>query len=173
MSTAACLYSILCIDFFPRIPPPQFFLNFSLSLNKFLKFWQWTSNYLLSSGLKEVKAKAVAVFLWTSYPSLALPLIKPYGTSFFLQRAGKHITNSIGSTSCAMITSWAYLDSINWVICLSPYLRAYGFLPSSFLFSILFSAYLANLCFFSALDSGIYFFNVLIKVLVWAASRTV
>jgi len=53
----------------------------------------------LSSGLKAVKATAVAVFLWTSFPRAAFPLTKANGTSFFLQRVGKQITSSIGSTS--------------------------------------------------------------------------
>jgi len=134
-SRAACLTSILWFDFCPKIPPPHVFLNFSLSLNNVLKFWINVSNCLLSSGLKSVKATAVAVFLWTRDPSLAFPLIKAYGISFFLQRAGKQITSSIGSTSWAITTSFADLDSINWVMWLSPYLIANGFLLSSFLFS--------------------------------------
>lgn len=44
-----------------------------------------------------------------------------------LQRAGSHTTNSIGSTSCAMTTSLAFLFSTRVVMCLRPYLSMKGF----------------------------------------------
>lgn len=49
-------------------------------------------NEVWSSFLTSVKARTVAVFLWTTCPSRALPLTMQYGTSIFRQRAGSQIT---------------------------------------------------------------------------------
>jgi len=75
----------------------------------------------------------VAVFWWTSFPSLALPLMKQNGISYFLNKAGNHKTVSIGSISWAITTNLAFFSSTKWVTWLSPNFKtAGGFFLSSF-----------------------------------------
>src|SRR6266536_579798 len=97
-----------------------------------------------------------------------------YGTPIFRQRAGRKITNSIGSTSLGMRTKEAFLFSIRPTTWLRPYLTAYGFLLTSsfFLPSLIAVASFNRRSFFSVLLSGRY---LLRSLKAWAAvlrSRT-
>jgi len=72
------------------------------------------------------------------------------------------MTSSIGSTSLAIITSLAYLFSINVVTWFKPNLSNFGFAASfPFLLSTFSYAFYNNLVFFSFLVSGLYFFKSL------------
>merc|ERR1719296_636238 len=70
-------------------PPPQTLLSLSLSLNWVLNCLERASRSARSSFLTSVTGTQVAVFMWQSFPRLALPLMKQKETPFFLQRAGR------------------------------------------------------------------------------------
>merc|ERR1740139_614476 len=82
-----------------------------------------------SSTFTAVRATQVAVFMWTNLPRLAFPRTKQYGTSNLRQRVGRKTIISMGSTSWAMTTSWAFLDSTNSVTWLRPNLMWLGLSP--------------------------------------------
>merc|ERR1712072_549164 len=73
----------------------------------------------------------VAVFMPTTAPRRALLLTMQYGIFMLLHRLGSHTTTSIGSTSCAMITSFAFFSSTSDVTWLMPILTAIGFLAAA------------------------------------------
>lgn len=135
------LLAIMCWFLIPMIPPVESFLSAWLSLYWALKFfWRVLKSYK-SSFLTSVKATQVAVFVWTSFPSLAFDFTIQNGTSFFLQRAGKKANSSIGSTSWAITTSLALHSSTREVIWLRPNLRCTGLAPTC---TSLFPAFLTS-----------------------------
>ena len=99
----------------------------------------------------------MAVFLPTIEPKRDLDLTMQYGMSTLRHTAGSQMTSSIGSTSCAMTTSCAFLSSQSLVMWLRPYLTYRGFfLASSPSPPALASAAAAMRSFFSCLPSGLY-----------------
>merc|ERR1712072_936096 len=94
-----------------------------LASAKVMRLWR----SLRFSGFTSVIARQVAVFLPTTAPRRALLFTMQYGTPRDLQRLGSHTMTSMGSTSCAMTTSFAFFSSIRVVTWLSPILTAVGF----------------------------------------------
>jgi len=158
LARAASLLANMLRVLAPMIPPPQCLCSSSaLAMKPDLMVETREESWALSSAPTSVMARAVAVFLWTTVPSLALPLTIQYGTPIFLQRAGSQRTISIGSTSSAITTSWAFLASTKAVMWLIPYLTTTGFLPwSTLLPSAAELATAARRSFFSFLVSGLY-----------------
>merc|ERR1719474_2350278 len=90
-------------------------------------------------------------------PSLDLFLTIQYGTPIFLQRAGRNITSSMGSTSLAMTTSWAFFFSIRVVTVLTPWRTTGALLLGASSFPSALAAALAlSLSFLACLVSGRY-----------------
>merc|ERR1740129_1104801 len=145
------------------IPPPHRVLA---SLKAALKDSHKTSNSFWSSFLTVVMHAAVQVFFPTNCPSLALDLTMQYGMSFFLHKAGNQQINSTGSTSCAMMTNLAFLDSTNSVTWLIPNLMTAGAL-----FSVSFFPAMSLIrCAFCALVSGANFFTKRANCVYWVLS---
>merc|ERR1712020_242413 len=112
---------ILAEDLFPRDDPPQCFL---ISSARSLKLVLTVSTSLFkdprSAESTSVIAKQVVVFLRTTRPMRALFFTMQYGTPIFRQRAGRNKTSSIGSTSLAMTTSFAFFFSTSVVTVFTP-----------------------------------------------------
>merc|ERR1719328_243096 len=90
-------------------------------------------------------------------PSLDLFLTMQYGTPIFLQRAGRNLTSSMGSTSLAMTTSCAFFFSIRVVTVLTPWrTTAARFVGASSLPAALAAARSLSLSFLACLVSGLY-----------------
>merc|ERR1740139_74796 len=111
-----------------------------------------------SSTFTAVRATQVAVFMWTNLPRLAFPRTKQKGTSNLRQRVGRKTIISMGSTSWAMTTSWAFLDSTSSVTWLRPNLMWLGLSPLS---ADLSAAISARRAFFSTRVSGMYLPRIL------------
>merc|ERR1719308_139380 len=95
-------------------------------------------------------------------PSLDLFLTMQYGTPIFLQRAGRHITSSMGSTSLAITTSWAFFFSTRVTTVLTPCLATGARLVgASSLPWALAAALCFSLSFLASLVSGLYLSNSL------------
>mmetsp|Transcript_16059 Transcript_16059/g.41632 ORF Transcript_16059/g.41632 Transcript_16059/m.41632 type:complete len:232 (-) Transcript_16059:44-739(-) len=120
----------LCTVLAPMMPPPHRRLS---SLKRSLKLTRIDSLSLLKAAWSSlrisVKASAVAVFLFTTWPRRALDLTMQYGTPILRQRAGRKMTTSMGSTSWAITTSCAFFSSISHVMWLIPYLTVMGLGP--------------------------------------------
>merc|ERR1719382_1131858 len=93
-----------------------------------------------------------------------------YGTSFFRQSAGSQQTISMGSTSCAMTTSFAALFSISVVTWFSPYLMTVGFFAFTSPPSFFACAISMSLAFLASLVSGWYFFRRRSRDTAWFLS---
>merc|ERR1719428_284986 len=93
-----------------------------------------------------------------------------YGTSFLRQSVGNQQTSSMGSTSCAMTTSFACFSSTKVVTWLRPNLTTCGFLVLASWPSFFCCAISINLFFFASLVSGAYFFNNLNTEAAWFLS---
>merc|ERR1719285_1657986 len=90
-------------------------------------------------------------------PSLDLFLTMQYGTPIFLQRAGRNITSSMGATSLAMTTSWAFFFSIRVVTVLTPWrTTAARLVGASSLPAALAAARSLSLSFLACFVSGLY-----------------
>mmetsp|Transcript_9782 Transcript_9782/g.26412 ORF Transcript_9782/g.26412 Transcript_9782/m.26412 type:complete len:202 (-) Transcript_9782:179-784(-) len=152
------------------MPPPQRLRTSALSLNCALKLSASLSSSALSSCRTVVRATHDAAFLCTNIPSRPLPLMMQYGTSFFLQRAGNQQTISMGSTSCAMTTSFAVLFSIRVVTWLRPYLITCGFLVFTSWPSFFCCAISISLFFLASPVSGVYFLSNRNSVAAWFLS---
>merc|ERR1719321_73387 len=109
-------------------------------------------------------------FLCTSWPRRPLPLMMQYGTSFLRHRAGSQHTISIGSTSCAMTTSFAVLFSTNVVTWLRPYFRTTGFLLFTSPPAFFCSAASIKRAFLASRVSGVYFLQSLSTWAAWFLS---
>merc|ERR1719153_2209080 len=95
-------------------------------------------------------------------PRPDLLLIIQKGTPIFLHRAGKYRTNSMGSTSLAMATSWAFFFSIIGTTLWIPLARvSFLLVGSSGLPSALAIARAISLSFLAVGDSGLYLSNSL------------
>jgi len=74
----------------------------------------------------------------------------------------KQIQTSIGSTSCAITTSWAFFCSTNFVTQLLPWRKTFGlFVGASSFFATFASARARSLAFFAYAVSGRYFSKIL------------
>ena len=109
----------------------------------------------LCAEVTSVMQSAVAVFLCTTVPRRDLLFTMAHGTPIFLQSAGSHRTSSMGSTSWAMTTSFAFFASTSAVTWLIPNLTTVGFGPCSTLSPpAAFSASKAIRVFLAAVVSG-------------------
>merc|ERR1712096_163721 len=113
----------------------------------------WRS--FLSAAFTSVMARHVAVFLPTTAPRRALDLTMQYGIPRALHRLGSQQTTSIGSTSCAMTTSWAFFSSTRDVTWLMPILTATGRLAAALPPAATVSAWVLRRSFFSVRVSGL------------------
>merc|ERR1719240_1928782 len=118
------------MDLTPMMPPPHLRCISAFSLNCRLKLLASVSSVFWSSLPTDVIARHDAVFLCTNLPSRDLPFTMQYGMFFLRHSVGSQHTSSIGSTSCAMITSLALLSSTSWVTWFRPYLITAGALDS-------------------------------------------
>jgi len=94
LATRASYCLTLWTVFIPIIPPPHFLLIASCRLLKLVLMDSVSlPNAETSAGRTSVTATQVAVFLWTTAPSLDLLLTMQYGMSILRQRAGKKTTS--------------------------------------------------------------------------------
>merc|ERR1719321_331809 len=152
------------------IPPPQRLRDSAFSLNCALALFINVSSSCWSSLRTEVMATHEALFLCTSCPRRPLPLMMQYGTSFFLHKAGSQRTSSTGSTSCAMMTSFAALSSTRVVTWFKPYLSTCGFFVFTSSPAFFCCAISSTRCFLASLVSGWYFLQSLRTCAAWFLS---
>jgi hypothetical protein len=103
------------------------------------------------------------ILLWTTQK----------GISNALHKVGKNNTVSMGSTSLAIITNFAFFCSIKYVMWFNPYLRVTGLSVLVFCSLICFFAKFFNLSFFCFLVSGTYFVKILNKVLACMSKKII
>mmetsp|Transcript_1651 Transcript_1651/g.1583 ORF Transcript_1651/g.1583 Transcript_1651/m.1583 type:complete len:206 (+) Transcript_1651:460-1077(+) len=159
MAMALARLSSLAWVFNPMIPPPHLRVRSLLLLYfsnaRFLR----RSSCAASALSTPVIATTAAVFWCTRAPRRALSLTIMKGTSIFLQSAGSHKTNSIGSTSQAIIIICAFFSSTREVTCLSPNLTWFTARAGAVPPEAAAAAVSLTRCFLAAAVSGRYLFN--------------
>merc|ERR1719250_64206 len=158
LALAFSTLATLAADLEPREPPPQWHL-ISSPLSLKLVLTDSTSLFRDERSLLStwVMARHVVVFLRQTLPNLDLFLTMQYGTPILRHKAGRNITISMGSTSLAITTSWAFFFSTRVVTSLTPW-RTTGALlvGASSLPSALAAARSLKRSFLACLVSGLY-----------------